>query len=64
LDGGRILHRREQHHAPALLPVYPGSADLLPVANAIVSSPFQISAGATTSSGYLSAVRVYVDNVS
>lgn len=35
-----------------------------PSPNATVTSPVQISAGATTSNGYLAAMRVYVDNVS
>ncbi len=45
---------------------YPSSQGAMicsPSANATVSSPVQFSAGATTTNGYLAAVRVYVDNV-
>ena len=35
----------------------------MPLAGASVTSPVQLSAGATASTGYITAIRVYVDNV-
>lgn len=45
------------------IPSTPGAMICSPGANATVTSPFQFSAGATTQNGYITAVRLYVDNV-
>jgi hypothetical protein len=45
---------------------YPASTGVKicsPGPNAVVTSPFQVSAGATAGSGYITAIRVYVDAV-
>jgi len=45
---------------------YPSSAGAMicsPIKNATVSSPVQVSAGATAGSGYITALAMYVDNV-
>jgi hypothetical protein len=45
---------------------YPSSADAQicsPAKGAAVNSPVTVVAGATTCSGYISAIRIYVDNV-
>jgi hypothetical protein len=45
------------------LPTAPGATICSPANHATVTSPVAISAGATTSSGYITAIRVYVDNL-
>jgi hypothetical protein len=45
------------------LPTAPGAIICTPATNATVSSPVSVSAGATAPSGYLAAIRIYVDNV-
>jgi hypothetical protein len=45
------------------LPTTPGAIICTPAMNATVPSPISISAGATAPSGYLAAIRIYVDNV-
>lgn len=44
------------------LPSGPGAVICSPANNATLSSPAQISAGATAASGTITAIRVYVDN--
>ena len=44
-------------------PPKPGAIICSPANNASVSSPVQFSAGATVASGYVTSVRIYVDNV-
>ena len=45
------------------VPPAPGAMICSPTNNSTSVSPGQISAGATASSGYITAIRVYVDNV-
>ena len=45
------------------IPSTAGAMICSPGANATVTSPFQFSAGATAATGYVSAVRLYVDNI-
>jgi hypothetical protein len=45
------------------VPTAQGATICSPANHADVNSPVTISAGATTSSGYISAIRVYVDNI-
>jgi hypothetical protein len=45
------------------VPSAPGATICAPANNAQVNSPVTISAGATAPSGYLTAIRVYVDNI-
>jgi hypothetical protein len=45
------------------VPTAPGATICSPANHATVTSPVSISAGATASSGYITAIRVYVDNI-
>jgi hypothetical protein len=45
------------------IPSTAGAMICSPGANATVTSPFQFTAGATAQTGYITAVRLYVDNV-
>lgn len=63
---GAALSSTESFTIAGTAPCYPSSAGAQicsPAQNAIASSPVTVVAGATAGSGYITAVRVYVDSV-
>jgi hypothetical protein len=49
-------------NSPTCYPSTPGATICYPAPNSTVTSPVQLSAGVTAQSGYITALRVYVDN--
>lgn len=65
-DSTGNAYRSSESFTVAGGPCYPTNAGAMicsPAANTTSASPFTLSAGATAGSGYLTAIRVYFDNV-